>query len=377
MDKQAIINALRNYAQATSNEVANMVAGPVDLVNTGLEKVGLGSKEPIGGSAWMQRQGLTAPVPEGWAQTLGEATGLVLPFAGAKSKEIAQALRKGGENLAKSVGAGGVGGGQRGAIVWQGSPHKFVKFDASKIGTGEGAQAYGDGLYLAEAQDVGADYAKRLGTKIDVNNQPLMQKGKIVGTTGNQELDDFLVANLGDVKAAKKDILQSIKEVRPTNYEAAKDYQRLLANLRKTQVDTKNAGYLYKVDLPDEHIAKMLDWDKPLSQQPQQTLSALQNVAKQSKSIAEQLQPFELGASTGQSIMTALGNELTPKGAAQLLQKSGIPGVRYLDGVSRGAGAGTSNFVVFPGNENLLTILERNGEIINPQLIVKALRNGN
>ena len=24
-------------------------------------------------------------------------------------------------------------------------------------------------------------------------------------------------------------------------------------------------GQLYKVDLPDEHIAKMLDWDKPLS----------------------------------------------------------------------------------------------------------------
>lgn len=26
-------------------------------------------------------------------------------------------------------------------------------------------------------------------------------------------------------------------------------------------------GSLYKVDLPDEQIAKMLDWDKPLSEQ--------------------------------------------------------------------------------------------------------------
>ena len=36
-------------------------------------------------------------------------------------------------------------------------------------------------------------------------------------------------------------------------------------------------------------------------------------------------------------------------------------GIRYLDGNSRGAGAGTSNYVVFPGEEGLLTILERNG----------------
>ena len=33
----------------------------------------------------------------------------------------------------------------------------------------------------------------------------------------------------------------------------------------------------------------------------------------------------------------------------------------YLDGGSRGAGTGTSNYVLFPGNEGLLQILERNG----------------
>ena len=39
-------------------------------------------------------------------------------------------------------------GGHLGAIghtVWHGSPHKFGKFDMSKIGTGEGAQAFGRG----------------------------------------------------------------------------------------------------------------------------------------------------------------------------------------------------------------------------------------
>ena len=47
--------------------------------------------------------------------------------------------------------------------------------------------------------------------------------------------------------------------------------------------------------------------------------------------------------------------------AEDVLRQQGIPGIRYLDGGSRGAGAGTSNFVVFPGEESLLSILERNG----------------
>jgi hypothetical protein len=45
-----------------------------------------------------------------------------------------------------------------------------------------------------------------------------------------------------------------------------------------------------------------------------------------------------------------------------LLRQQGIPGIRYLDGGSRGAGSGTSNFVVFPGEEGALKILERNSK---------------
>lgn len=47
--------------------------------------------------------------------------------------------------------------------------------------------------------------------------------------------------------------------------------------------------------------------------------------------------------------------------AADAMRGLGIPGIRYLDGGSRGAGQGTSNYVVFPGEESLLKILERNG----------------
>jgi predicted GNAT family acetyltransferase len=60
------------------------------------------------------------------------------------------------------------------------------------------------------------------------------------------------------------------------------------------------------------------------------------------------------------------GKELTaaminPRaGVSELLAKKGVPGVRYLDQMSRDAGEGTSNFVVFPKYQDLLTIKEIN-----------------
>jgi hypothetical protein len=59
-----------------------------------------------------------------------------------------------------------------GMTVFHGSPHIFEKFDLSKIGTGEGAQAYGKGMYMAQASDVAEEYAKKLGTQqINLGNK--------------------------------------------------------------------------------------------------------------------------------------------------------------------------------------------------------------
>jgi len=97
MNKNAILKALRDTAQATSNEIANTVAMPIDMINSGLGYVNLGSEKPVGGTKWFADMGLTAPVEEGSApQLAGETLGLVIPLAGAmKAKEIATALRKG------------------------------------------------------------------------------------------------------------------------------------------------------------------------------------------------------------------------------------------------------------------------------------------
>jgi hypothetical protein len=49
-----------------------------------------------------------------------------------------------------------------GIRAYHGSPHSFDKFSMDKIGTGEGAQVYGHGLYFAENEDVARGYRKTL-----------------------------------------------------------------------------------------------------------------------------------------------------------------------------------------------------------------------
>jgi hypothetical protein len=105
----------------------------------------------------------------------------------------------------------------------------------------------------------------------------------------------------------------------------------------------------------------MLDWDKPLSQQAlevQRAVAASDHPMMQYWAAKSKENP----AYNGADLLLRLGGEKGDKAAAsELLRKSGIPGIRYLDQGSRGTGSGTSNFVVFPGEENALRILERNG----------------
>jgi len=49
-----------------------------------------------------------------------------------------------------------------GITAYHGSPYDFERFDTSKIGTGEGAQVYGHGLYFAENEPVAKNYRDQL-----------------------------------------------------------------------------------------------------------------------------------------------------------------------------------------------------------------------
>lgn len=285
--------------------------------------------------------------------TVQQQVGLLNDKAGAFNQLMAQAAQ---EHVNSLKTGGGMGQAQMklantladsynpaGMVVWHGSPHKFGKFDSSKIGTGEGAQAYGHGLYLAESPEVAQSYRAAVSA----------EKGRSFG------LDDGPTKGIATLIAARGDEGEAL---------ARKAYASLGDQLEPTIAAARqavdNGSSLYKVDLPDDAIAKMLDWDKPLSQQAPEVQSVLSKVARMDATgeqawkaaVRESGNPFSPIVEQRGALFD------TPEAAAKNLQRLGIPGIRYLDGGSRGAGSGTSNFVVFPGNEGLLTILERNGQ---------------
>lgn len=254
--------------------------------------------------------------------------------------------------------------------VYHGSPHKFDKFDMSKIGSGEGAQAYGHGLYFAESPEVAVAYRNKLATDSSLLNPKVVtfKDGSQVdvGTSG-WALNMLKKGNM-DAQEARAAIETELKDAAYLkNYKAMEQAKSALKALDDGafEISGVNAGQLYKVDLPDEAVARMLDWDKPLSQQAPEVRAALES-HKAYPAIKAWLNAHLSNApkgteATGQAINEVLAGKLGGQQAvSNLLKSQGIPGIRYLDGGSRNAGQGTYNYVVF--DDTLPTILERNGQ---------------
>ena len=251
--------------------------------------------------------------------------------------------------------------------TWHGSPHGFTKFDMSKIGTGEGAQAYGHGLYLAESPGTARSYQESLSTgpeRFLVNGEEVLRreaKGPMLDVSDPKTAAIVYAAREGD-KGARK----YFKTQGGWGEKAIAE----LDAMKGQKITNELPGYLYKVDLPDEQIAKMLDWDKPLSQQAPEVLQALEqspqyqhfvNINQQNPNLFQHPSEFEAKKFYGM-----IGE--SPEDASRILREQGIPGIQYLDQASRGAGEGTRNYVVF--SDEIPQILERNG-----QPIAQALRN--
>jgi len=244
-----------------------------------------------------------------------------------------------------------------GMTVYHGSPYKFSAFDPKKIGTGEGAQAFGHGLYVAENPAIAKQYQKNVKDmdSIQAYNKRLKELSQIM-----------------DSDSVYPGAYRKFKSEKGQN--AADEYDHVMEMRNQKSVDP---GNLYKIDLPDKHVDKMLDWDKPLSQQHPEVQNVFKDLGynvdkKQVDAYSDALLDALQGGSTnlpkqpldlnGESLYKKLGS---PQAASQTLQQAGIPGIKYLDQSSRNAGEGTRNFVIFPGNEDILKIQDMNGNAIN------------
>jgi hypothetical protein len=244
-----------------------------------------------------------------------------------------------------------------GAIkAFHGSPHKFDKFDMSKIGSGEGAQAYGHGLYFAESPEVAGMYAK--GLQAPKINKPSSKMSPL-----EMALDDINYFN-GNEQAALSAWKSAAKNPNTAAGEMAK---KKLDLWESGEVGNKLSSQMYEVSL--RHPDPVKEASTPLS--PSDFLhygEPVPEALRQSVS-KSMLDKFGSGASmgTGEQLYRQIVDEFKfakhpdPNNAAiKWMSEQGIPGIRYLDGGSRDAGQGTFNYVVF--DDRIPKIVNRNGK---------------
>lgn len=247
-----------------------------------------------------------------------------------------------------------------------GTPHKFDRFDFSKIGTGEGAQAYGHGGYFAQGFDspVAQSYADEV---MDID---------AIGKLSDRMKELARVMDKSAIPGKYR------KYTSPEGEAASAEYDRLMDERTALR---ERPGNLYNVELKWPDAAReaadplsehhLLDWDAPLSEQPELVRSQLLDVMRK-RGLPTDESGMPLWASsdpTGEAMYaafnpaTAKNNRKAQELASKLMQESGIPGIRYLDGNSRGDGTGSRNFVIF--DDQIPNIVTRNGEAV-----VNALR---
>lgn len=243
-----------------------------------------------------------------------------------------------------------------GITAYHGSPHTFDQFSLDKIGTGEGAQAYGHGLYFAENEGVAKGYRDNL-------TAGLAKQAFTSGSTGQgyalRALQEY-GSQSAAIAALEKHLAQAAK-LGGSGSDQARAFEKWQPTIEEALGvlrDGNPSGSMYKVRI-NADPNDFLDWDAPLEQQSPRIQEGL-NAA------ADKFRPgFKLSMDDrrGMSAYTDLGllsreREMQPA-ATQALRESGIPGIKYLDQGSRGAGAGTRNFVVF--DPKIIDIMKRYG----------------
>jgi hypothetical protein len=156
-----------------------------------------------------------------------------------------------------------------GMMAYHGTPHKILgKFDISKVGTGEGNQSYGHGMYFAENPNVAKGYADKLGYDYEYAGKPPKENSPT-------DLAIRWLKNLDwDKEAAKAQWKNE-----GLGAQVIKAIDKL--DLQKV----KAPGNLYKVDIPDADIPNMLDWDKPFKNQSPSVQAAIKQLEPKIKQI--------------------------------------------------------------------------------------------
>ncbi|MBQ6481701.1 MAG: hypothetical protein IJI45_11330 [Anaerolineaceae bacterium] len=197
--------------------------------------------------------------------------------------------------------------------AWHGTPHDFEKFDLGAIGTGEGLQVHGWGLYFAQNRRISEERYKKRLSKLKrkeiiyrINNKEVIinpdenyqydnpdpTKGFEPNPKVNAEKQAALLLYKGKTK---KEILESIDWERDqtNNYyddnpeEWSKGNLQYLNELEKIIKESKiehlkskeKKGKLFKVEIPNNDV--LLDEQKSFTEQPLKVKKAVLEILYQ------------------------------------------------------------------------------------------------
>ena len=334
--------------------------------------------------------------PKRIAKSVTELLGLDAPpdpsdFANPLGAVIGKPAQKLSQQVIKTLSGETV---PRGMRAYHGSPHQpFNRFDMNQIGTGEGAQAFGHGLYFAEDEGTarfyrGGNTAFQVGDETVSSPLPkpvldMVRRGGLSpsalamtshfpqvagGVPGQREFQNTAAGAL-DIAIARGDKNPAASAIDRLRYERSyspdhvDEYDRaieLISEWDRLGSQRMPAGSLSEVNLrvrPEE----LLDLDRKMGQQTQgvqdavnRALSSVEarraSYAKAAgsthvpmRTIPDTTRAFNL-ASPGYST-NPLGSN--PRDVSRRLREAGIPVSTYLDQKSRAGARGTRNIVMF------------------------------
>lgn len=279
--------------------------------------------------------------------------------------------------------------------AWHGSPHDFDEFDLGKIGTGEGAQAHGWGLYFAKKKSVSKNYqkvlSKRLGTtnpklfKVEIPDEKTMLDEDKYFKEQNKDVINKIVSAVNDLDIDKRKALLEYYKEHPS-YTTNKEYEKILGEIQgikrdqeyltdallnnvnkiKEKIARETAaeyGYSFdelKADSTFEMAKKLLgEMNEKLAtlEKEKETEWAKEKV-RQDKILENIGNTFTKTPYTGRNVYLALSKAFGgDKGASEFLNSIGVSGITY-DGYTDGR-----CYVVF--DDKAIKIIEKYNQSIN------------
>lgn len=233
--------------------------------------------------------------------------------------------------LTDQVMSGELGFAPAGITAFHGSPYAFTQFDKSKIGSNSGMD-YGYGGYFAEGVDTAKGYVPNF-----------MEKQAEARMFGSKNIDDA-------IKKAKEELSYVLKNKAPQS--TVKEVQDEIALLESQKLGKKESGSLYKVDVPDEYLPKMINWSS--SEQSPEVNKILKEAGLPTNIRGEDIY-FAAIEKAGSSDAQKSGFQK----ASEYLDSIGIKGITYPQR-SYDTDAITKNYVVF--DPSSVKILERNNQ---------------